>query len=98
MLRGRDTLIPSEDTCIEEGDRVIIASRHEDEADMMLGEIMVGPKSEWIGEKISAVASRLNVSCVLIKRDGKSMTADNDTVIRSRDSLVVFRRNNGGRM
>lgn len=98
ILREGEILTSSKDTLIREGDRVIIASCHEDEADMMLGEIMTGPKSEWVGENVSRLASDLAVSCLLIKREGSTIIPDDSTVIKSRDCLVVFRHHKGGRM
>ncbi len=98
LIRGKDTLAPTDISVLEEGDRVIITSRHEDEADMMLGEIMIGPGSDWTGIRVKDLASKLNVSCVLIKRDGSDVVPDDDTVIRSRDCLTVLKRNSGGRM
>ena len=81
-----------------EGDRIIIASDHVDESDIMLGEIVAGEKSEWVGQKISSLSQKFDVKCLVIRRDGKDIVPDDDAVILSRDSLIVFRHGGGGRM
>ena len=98
VLRGKDTFPLKADTNIREGDRLIIASFAEDGADMMLGRIIAGPRSEWIGDKTGPFSEDLNVSCLRINREGRSFVPDGDTVIKSHDSLIVFRRRSGGRM
>lgn len=98
VLRGKDTLTPRDAGLVMEGDRIIIASHHVDESDIMLGEIVAGEKSEWVGQKISSLSQKLDVKCLVIRRDGKDIVPDDAAVILSRDSLIVFRHGGGGRM
>lgn len=98
VLRGKDTLTPRDAGPVMEGDRIIIASHHVDESDIMLGEIVAGEKSEWVGQKISSLSQKFDVKCLVIRRDGKDIVPDDDAVILSRDSLIVFRHGGGGRM
>ena len=98
VLRGKDTLTPRDAGPVMEGDRIIIASHHVDESDIMLGEIVAGEKSEWVGQKISSLSQKLDVKCLVIRRDGKDIVPDDAAVILSRDSLIVFRHGGGGRM
>lgn len=97
IVRGNETIIPDGDTIIREGDRVVITSDTNAD-DLSLEEIALRDDSEWSGASVSALALALNVTCVLVKRDGDTFVPDKDTVIKGNDTVTVFRRGIGGRM
>ncbi len=98
LLRDNRTLVCDADLCINEGDRLIIGSLCPENENMLLGEVVIRDKSEWEGAVVSELEGGLKVSCIMIKRDGRSIIPKADDTIKCGDTVVVFRRNAGGKM
>ncbi len=98
VIRDNRTVLPTEDSVIIAGDRVLVGSRTAQRDDMLLGEIMIREKSEWEDSKVSDMESGLKVVCLMIKRDGRSYVPESNDIIRTGDVAVVFTRVSGGKM
>lgn len=100
ILRGDETLIPDADTVLQEGDRAILSAGDVHEEDIQLLDIEMNRSSEWPGRTVSEFSHDHNVVCVLLRRGGKKIDFDDDTVIGRGDSMLVLRRlyNTGGKM
>lgn len=96
LIRGKDVVVPKKDTVILEGDTAVIGTGNA-ASDIMLEEVMIGEKSEWVSGKISDFSSQLNVKCVLIKRGGETVIPKDGTVIKGKDEIVVLTKGTGGR-
>lgn len=97
IIRGKDILIPQNDTVVGKGDRIIVGTGDEAEKDIALEEVMIGDRSEWVNSTAGSFAEQLGVFCVMIKRDGMTIIPDGSTVLKSRDLVVVLAPNVGGR-
>ena len=97
IIRDAQTVIPTAEAVIAKGDRVVIGTGVEADNDMMLEEITIGEKSEWVSEKMSQFEKKLGVVTVLLKRGGKMSVPEEDAVIECNDAIVVLSRRSGGR-
>ena len=92
ILRDNQTVFPSGDEKLLEGDRVIIGSVTDD-SDIAVSEITIGDKSEWCDAKVSDFSRRLNVVSILIIRDKERIIPTKSTIIHNKDSVIVLRKN-----
>ena len=97
IVRGEHISSVTEDTLIREGDRVVLSSLSEEDSDMMIGEILINAKSSWANEAASELEKGLGIHPLLIKRDGKIITAQASSIIKGSDVIVVSGNNIGGR-
>ena len=93
VLRGNESIRAYEDEIIREGDRLVIETAHHDTENMLLGEVWISKKSEWVNTSVSELESALGVTCTCIRRDSKILIPQKDTVINGEDTVVVLKRN-----
>ena len=97
ILRDHQTVFPSGTEIILEGDRVIVGSVTDD-SDITVSEVTIGDKSEWCDAMVSDFARHLNVVCILIIRDKERIIPTENTIIHSKDLIIVLRKNIRGIM
>ena len=100
VLRGDTTILPTDDTVINDGDSVILSAGIAHEDDIQILDVGMPEGSDWPGRTISEFCSDHKVVCVLLRRKGAPVRFDDDTVIGRGDSLLVLRKlhNTGGKM
>ena len=100
ILRGDSIMIPGDDTVMEAGDRVVLASKAGCEEDVQLLDIEMGKGSDWPGRTVSEFERDHKLACVSLIRGTKPVDIDGDTVIGRNDTLLVLRKlyDRGGKM
>ncbi len=88
--------VPDDKTVIRPDDRVVLCSLSEEDSDMIIGEIVINANSAWADEPASELERGLDIHPLLIKRNGKIITADTSSIIKGGDVVVVSGNNLGG--
>lgn len=84
-------VVPKGKTVILPNDRMIIgAASYQDNPDIALHERPIEPDSPWCGQKIASLHLPDKVLIILIRRQGRDILPDGDTVIMSGDIVVLY--------
>lgn len=87
--RRGETIIPDGSTRIEEGDLLVLAAKQfEDRENVEIREISVDRGHKWRDKCLGEIHPREKQLIILIKRKGKTLIPDGQTVIREGDILV----------
>lgn len=91
VLRNQTAVMPKGDTCLKEGDSLIIAAKeYSGSAGIELSEVQVMPDSRLAGIKLKEADIRKNSLVVLIQRQNSELIPDGDTVLCPGDILVLY--------
>ena len=93
MLRGGETIVPKGDTCLAEGDSLIVCAKEYRGADgIELDEVHVEADSRFAGKCLREADVRRDALVVLIRRAGQDVIPDGGTVLEPGDTLVLYTR------
>ena len=90
IRRGAKALIPSGDTVLTEGDRVVLsAPSYQGDHVIPLFEKEIRTKSKWVGRMISEYSAHPGELIILIQRGEETVIPRGDTVLAAGDVLVI---------
>lgn len=90
ILRGKVEIIPSGETEILNGDKLILsAPALDDDVNISLAEFTIKKNSPLKGKQISQLKYGSNRLIIMIKREGSVVIPDGKTVLKENDVLVV---------
>ena len=89
VLRGRERIIPRGDTVLQEGDRVILATKSFEDTRTFLTEKTVKKGGKQAGRPLREFSGEGLV--LLIKRGDEELIPGGDTVLQAGDRLVLLR-------
>ena len=93
VLRGGETIVPKGDTCLAEGDSLIVCAKEYRGADgIELDEVHVEADSRFAGKCLREADVRRDALVVLIRRAGQDVIPDGGTVLEPGDTLVLYTR------
>lgn len=91
VIRDEKEIIPKGDLVFETGDILIFAAKRYDEnKGMDLSEIIVKDKHEWVGAPLKKLDISRQSLIVMIKRNGRVIIPNGNTVIKPDDVLVMY--------
>ena len=97
LFRADEVMKSRKDITISEGDRLLIGSLTGSSEGVAVGEITIREKSEWVNTSVHHLEDTLPVTCTQIIRGDEIIVPDKDTVIKSKDVLVILGRRSGGK-
>lgn len=92
VLRGEDVLTPYENLEIREGDSLLLASTSNRNIQAAIEEVSLWAGHDWIERKIKDIDISRRVFIVMIKRNGKIIRPQGNTVLRENDKLLLLDR------
>ena len=91
VLRGGEAIVPKGDTCLAEGDSLIVCAKEYSGADgIELDEVHITPDSRFAGRRLREADVRRDALVVLIRRAGQDVIPDGGTVLEPGDTLVLY--------
>lgn len=91
VIRDEKEIIPKGDLVFETGDILIFAAKRYDEnKGMDLSEIIIKDKHEWVGAPLKKLDISRQSLIVMIKRNGRVIIPNGNTVIKPDDVLVMY--------
>lgn len=91
VLRGGEAIVPKGDTCLAEGDSLIVCAKEYSGADgIELDEVHITPDSRFAGKCLRDADVRRDALVVLIRRAGQDVIPDGGTVLEPGDTLVLY--------
>lgn len=91
VIRDEKEIIPKGDLVFETGDILIFAAKRYDEnKGMDLSEIIVKDKHEWVGAPLKKLDISRQSLIVMIKRNGRVIIPNGNTVVKPGDVLVMY--------
>ena len=91
IIRDEKEIIPKGDLVFETGDILIFAAKRYDEnKGMDLSEIIIKDKHEWVGAPLKKLDISRQSLIVMIKRNGRVIIPNGNTVIKPDDMLVMY--------
>lgn len=91
VIRDEKEIIPKGDLIFETGDILIFAAKRYDEnKGMDLSEIIIKDKHEWVGAPLKKLDISRQSLIVMIKRNGRVIIPNGNTVIKPDDVLVMY--------
>lgn len=91
IIRDEKEIIPKGDVVFETGDILIFAAKRYDEnKGMDLSEIIVKDKHEWVGAPLKKLDISRQSLIVMIKRNGRVIIPNGNTVVKPDDVLVMY--------
>ena len=92
VLRGRDAVVPSGATVLEEGDVLVAAApEFKGKDDFGMYEQVVGKKHKWLGKRLRELKLPSGTLVAMIKRGGEALVPRGDTLIRENDTVAILR-------
>ena len=93
ILRQGKAIVPKGDTCLEEGDALIIGAKEYSGQDgIELSEILIDPDSPLVGKTLREADLRKDSLVVLIQREGHDIIPDGESRLCAGDMLVLYSR------
>lgn len=93
ILRRGEAILPKGDTCLEEGDALIIGAKEYTGQDgIELSEILIDPDSPLVGRTLREADLRKDSLVVLIQRQGQDIIPDGESRLCAGDVLVLYSR------
>ena len=93
LNKGNHVRVPEGETLLSAGDTVVLgAEKFKGEADIELKEIELKNRSEWNGQKIKDLDISRQTFIVMVRRNGKVIIPNGDTVLKAGDVAVVYRK------
>ena len=91
IRRGADKIVPKGYTIIQEGDNITM-SLPESQADdkIELREFIVDRSHPWCNKKIKELNIAKNIMIVMIKREGKHIVPNGETMFKEGDLVVLY--------
>lgn len=91
IRRGAEKIVPKGYTIIQEGDNITM-SLPESQADdkIELREFIVDKSHPWCNKKIKELNIAKNIMIVMIKREGKHIVPDGETMFKEGDLVVLY--------
>jgi len=94
ILRGDERIIPNGDTCIINGDKIVICSPSFDERNSdYLVQHQLSQGSKWAGRMIKEYPNKDNSLLVMIQRGEEKIVPNGNTVLQGGDTLILLKRN-----
>ena len=91
VIRDEKEIIPKGDLVFETGDILIFAAkRYDKNKGMDLSEIIIKDKHEWVGAPLKKLDISRQSLIVMIKRNGRVIIPNGNTVIKPDDVLVMY--------
>ncbi|MCR5310215.1 MAG: ion transporter [Lachnospiraceae bacterium] len=98
VIRDEEETIPRGDTVLRAGDVLILGARHfEEQSSIRLTEIKIKDEHNWVGLPIKKLDISRQSLIVMIKRKGKIIVPEGDTVIRSGDDVMIYSKDSKAR-
>ncbi len=91
VLRGSETIVPKGGTDLREGDSLIVCAKEYRDADgIELDEVRVEPDSRFAYKRLREADVRRDALVVLVRREGRDLIPDGDTMLSPGDTLVLY--------
>ena len=91
VIREDKEIIPDGDTVLKEDDVLILAAkRFNENRGMNLSEITIKDEHEWVGAPLRKLDISRQALVVMIKRRGKFIIPNGDTIVKAGDELVMY--------
>ncbi|MBP5152404.1 MAG: ion transporter, partial [Lachnospiraceae bacterium] len=98
VIRDEEETIPRGDTVLRAGDVLILGARHfEEQSSIRLTEIKIKDEHNWVGLPIKKLDISRQSLIVMIKRKGKYIVPEGDTVIKSGDDVMIYSKDSKAR-
>ncbi|MCR5784134.1 MAG: ion transporter [Eubacterium sp.] len=94
IQRDEEAIIPKGDVVLREGDELVFGAKNfgKEQLGVSLKEIEITEGHEWIGHAIREIDISKKTNIVAIKRSGRSLMPNGNTVIKANDTLIIFTR------
>jgi len=90
IKRGEEVLMPNGDTTLLAGDVVVLGSDIIDgAASLKLSEVNIGNEHPWKNQAIKDLDISRKMLIVVVKRKGKTLVPDGETVLKNGDVVVI---------
>jgi voltage-gated potassium channel len=90
IKRGEEVLMPNGDTTLLAGDVVVLGSDIIDgAASLKLSEVNIGNEHPWKNQAIKDLDISRKMLIVVVKRNGKTLVPDGETVLKNGDVVVI---------
>jgi voltage-gated potassium channel len=91
IIRDEQPILPHGNIVIKEKDKIVIAAEaFKDDIGIKLKEIKIKEEHPWKGHPIRALDISRQTLIIIIKRRGKVIVPDGDTVIKEGDVMIVY--------
>ncbi|MEG0875164.1 MAG: potassium/proton antiporter [Clostridiales bacterium] len=91
VLRNKERIIPDGNTAIRKGDVIVLsAPEFHDDTDISITELIIDANSDWQGTAICEIDHNFNGIIIMVKRGGKVIIPNGQTVLQENDVLVFF--------
>ncbi|MEG2406738.1 MAG: TrkA C-terminal domain-containing protein, partial [Clostridiales bacterium] len=84
-------ILPDGNTAIRKGDVIVLsAPEFHDDTDISITELIIDANSDWQGTAICEIDHNFNGIIIMVKRGGKVIIPNGQTVLQENDVLVFF--------
>lgn len=90
VIRDQQIIMPKGSTRIDRHDTLVIAAKNYKDGDVHLNEIDISKEDSWLNKKIRELDLGADEMIVMIKRKGKNIIPNGETVIKEHDALVMY--------
>ena len=98
VIRDEEELVPRGDTVLKTGDVMIFGAKRFNEKDnIKLTELKIKEEHNWVGLPVKKLDISRQALIVMIRRRGRIIIPDGDTVIRSGDEVVLYSKDSMSR-
>ncbi len=90
VIRDKQIIMPKGGTKLDRHDTLVIAAQNYRDGDVHLNEIIIGDEDTWLDKKVKDIDLGTDEMIVMIKRKGKTIIPNGETIIKSQDALVMY--------
>ncbi|HIT64922.1 MAG TPA: ion transporter [Candidatus Ventrimonas merdavium] len=91
ISRGRKTIVPRGDICLEVGDRLVFgAEGFRDEVGITLKELNLWDRHPWVGRAIRDLNISRQTLIVMVRREGRIIIPNGSLVFHAGDEVVLY--------